>query len=441
MSKTPPYDQGKKAIEDIIFNSKTISEKENRLEFHLHSKNELLDCEILKNTFEESIINYDKLIISFSHDNYLENNGGIQKCIKTEEEAVHLEGISYLHIFPKIARTWLVNDNLAAELPLGINLNGKNIGTTIADNLIRALKTLPVNEADSIIHSPLGLNLRSIIDIGTSLQCQVKWYFWIHDYTTLCPNFNLLRNNVIFCGAPVSNSKQCENCNAGYDRINQAKEFKDFFDEIKPVVISPSDFTKQFWLDKSKLPYHSIRVIPHYTLGEEHKCRIDKTNQNLKIAFVGTPVYHKGWNDFIDLISAFNEKPSPFSFYVFASYAPRSKQYNFVKVVTNAEETAQMRDQLIKHDIDIAFIGSLWPETFCLTTYEAIAADTFVVTNYLSGNAAKVVREQSHGYVYRGIPDLVEYLKDSENYRTIIDRRLNKKYRSLILSKMTYTNT
>ena len=194
-------------------------------------------------------------------------------------------------------------------------------------------------------------------------------------------------------------------------------------------------------MDKSKLPYHSIRVIPHYTLGEEHKCRIDKTNQNLKIAFVGTPVYHKGWNDFIDLISAFNEKPSPFSFYVFASYAPRSKQYNFVKVVTNAEETAQMRDQLIKHDIDIAFIGSLWPETFCLTVYEAIAADTFVVTNYLSGNAAKVVREQSHGYVYRGIPDLVEYLKDSENYRTIIDRRLNKKYRSLILSKMTYTNT
>ena len=100
-----------------------------------------------------------------------------------------------------------------------------------------------------------------------------------------------------------------------------------------------------------------------------------------------------------------------------------------------------MRDQLIKHDIDIAFIGSLVQETFCLTAYEAIAADTFVVTNYLSGNAAKVVRELSHGYVYRGIPDLVEYLKDSENYRSIIERRLNKNYRSLISSKMTYTNT
>ena len=441
MSKTSIHDTLKKTVEDIIFNSKTISEKENELDNHFHSKYKLLDSEQLKNIFEKSINNYDKLVISFSHDNYLENYGGIQKCIKTEEEAVCLEGIVYLHIFPKIARTWLVNNNLAANLPLGINLNGKNIGTTITDNLICALKTFSINEADCIIHSPLGLNLRSIIDIGNSLRCQPKWYFWLHDYTTLCPNFNLLRNNVIFCGAPVSNSKQCENCNAGYDRINQAQEFKDFFEKIKPVVISPSDLVKQFWLEKSKLPYHSIHVIPHYTLGEGHKRRIDDTNQNLKIAFVGTPAYFKGWNDFIDLISAFNETPSLFSFYVFASYAPRSKQYNFVKVVTNAEETAQMRDQLIKHDIDIAFIGSLVQETFCLTAYEAIAADTFVVTNYLSGNAAKVVRELSHGYVYRGIPDLVEYLKDSENYRSIIERRLNKNYRSLISSKMTYTNT
>jgi len=181
MAKTSIYDKGKKTIEDIIFNSKTISEKENQLNLHVRSKYEILDCDQIKHIFEKSINNYDKLVISFSHDNYLENNGGIQKCIKTEEEAVRLEGIDYLHIFPKIARTWLVNNNLAADLPLGINLNGKNIGTTIADNLIHALKTFSINQADCIIHSPLGLNLRSIIDIGTSLQCQLKWYFWLHE--------------------------------------------------------------------------------------------------------------------------------------------------------------------------------------------------------------------------------------------------------------------
>lgn len=439
MSSTSLFDKIKFNIDDIIIKSNSISEKEIFILNNFNNKYKILDTNSIKNAFNKHSVSQRKLTISFSHDNYLKNSGGIQKCIKTEEEVVRLKEGTYLHIYPTIPRTWLVKDQLAANLPLGININGENIGNTYANNLISALNTVSVNHVDSIIHSPLGHNLHNIIGITNSLNRKARWYFWLHDYTTLCPNFNLLRNNVIFCGAPDKQSKQCENCNAGYDRFVQFEEFKKFFDETNPIVISPSNFAKQFWLEKSKLKYNSIQVIPHYSFGEEH-CKRNKNDGNLKIAFIGTPVYHKGWNDFIALISALVESPLPFSFYVFASYAPHSRLYKLVEVLTNANENSQMRCQLIENDIDIAFIGSVCPETYCLTAYEAIAADTFVVANYLSGNAAKVVEECNHGFIYRGLENLVDYLKDSSNYHNILDRRLNKHYRSLLFSKMTYSN-
>lgn len=439
MSSTSLFDKIKFNIDDIILKSKSISEKENLILNNFNNNYKILDINSIKNAFNKHSVSQRKLTISFSHDNYLENNGGIQKCIKTEEEVVRLKEGTYLHIYPTIPRTWLVNDKLAVNLLLGININGENIGTTYAKNLISALNTVSVNDVDSIIHSPLGHNLHIIIDITNSLNKKVKWYFWLHDYTTLCPNFNLLRNNVVFCGAPDKQSRQCENCNAGYDRFIQFEEFKNFFEKTNPIVISPSNFVKQFWLEKSKLKYSSFHVIPHYSFGKDYRRR-NKNSGNLKIAFIGTPAYHKGWNDFIALISALNKNPLSFSFYVFASYAPRSRLYKLVKVLTNSKENGQMQNQLIKNDIDIAFIGSVWPETYCLTAYEAIAADTFVVANYLSGNAAKVVEECNHGFIYRGLPNLVDYLNDSSNYQNIIDRRLNKHYRSLVLSKMTYSN-
>jgi hypothetical protein len=47
----------------------------------------------------------------------------------------------------------------------------------------------------------------------------------------------------------------------------------------------------------------------------------------------------------------------------------------------------------------VALVWALWPETFCLVAYEAIAGGAKLVTNPDSGNVAALVRSGGHGLV------------------------------------------
>ena len=54
-----------------------------------------------------------------------------------------------------------------------------------------------------------------------------------------------------------------------------------------------------------------------------------------------------------------------------------------------------MLSALREERIDVAVIWSVWPETFCFTAYEAMAAGAFVVTSQSSGNVSQAV--SAHG--------------------------------------------
>ena len=76
-------------------------------------------------------------------------------------------------------------------------------------------------------------------------------------------------------------------------------------------------------------------------------------------------------------------------------------------VFVSAEAPTAMQDALIAQHIDLAFIWSVWPETYCLTAHEAVAAGVPVLTCAQSGNVAQLVAQQDCGLVFEDEADML----------------------------------
>ena len=86
----------------------------------------------------------------------------------------------------------------------------------------------------------------------------------------------------------------------------------------------------------------------------------------------------------------------------------------FVEVRVNSKHRDEMIDRIEELEIDVAIVWSLWPETFCIAAYEAVAAGAMVVTPSYSGNVARMVAETGKGIVLRDERELMQFFESSE---------------------------
>ena len=64
--------------------------------------------------------------------------------------------------------------------------------------------------------------------------------FWLHDYAALCEGFNLLRNDVAYCGAPPVGSTACRICVYGAERAAYLAAMGRLFAAVGFHVLAPS---------------------------------------------------------------------------------------------------------------------------------------------------------------------------------------------------------
>jgi hypothetical protein len=106
----------------------------------------------------------------------------------------------------------------------------------------------------------------------------------------------------------------------------------------------------------------------------------------LRVAFLGTPVYHKGWGTFETLAAIF-ASDKRYEFFFFGKTIPAAhRNVVHVPVQVGRFNRNAMVDSIAAHEIDVAILWSLWPETFCFTAHEAVAGGAFVVTRRAAGN-------------------------------------------------------
>ena len=373
--------------EDRAIKSITEPTEENRKEITQPSANPIKVPGHLLLNVELGHILAQKMSSSFelalSHDDYLTVTGGVQAVIASEQHKTNQNGRSYLHLYPYKKLPTLADDD--PLLYLGLNLDGERLGETESSELISALIGLEDKQITRLsIHHSMGFNQQTIQKLLNLTGNQ--GVFWLHDYFSLCPSYNLLRNDFAYCGAPDISSNSCQLCHYLQNRKMQQPIFEKLFADNQLEVVSPSQFTYELW--QSRFPIHlPARVVPPVQLHWKQPGRKGYTSGEIRVGFLGYPLHYKGWETWLKLTNHAVDKKR-FRFYHFSSNKGTKVSGNYQHIETQVTEKKRfaMVENLRVNNIDVALLWSTAAETFSLTLHEALAAGCYILTNPNSGN-------------------------------------------------------
>jgi hypothetical protein len=353
------------------------------------------------------------IILSFSHDNYRDAVGGVQFCLNVEQKVANDSKMTYLNVHP-----WQPLPILSpkdSDPFQTLILDGNPVGTCRMSTLIEAIARVSGKGAQvhTVIHSLLGHSPERVVELVLAAGRDECW-FWLHDYFSMCPGYTLLRNTISYCGAPDPESLSCSICCFGSERKSHISRFSSFFSRIGVNLVAPSEFTRDLWLEKSGLPYASIAVAPHLSLEWQPSQSGKHSSEDgpIRIGFIGAPTPQKGWDVFCRIHKRFRND-GDLEFFYFGQ-SSNTQGIECVQVHSGRSGIQALIDSIAAKEIDIVIHWGSGPETFSLSTHEAMAGGAFVITNPNSGNVAKVVQELDRGVVLESEEDLFSFLESSE---------------------------
>ena len=368
------------------------------------------------------------MTLAVSHDRYTRHVGGVQILVADEQAAFNARGEAYLHIAPVAPRLTLAPE---ANGPFYIHatLDGAYVGITTYADLRRILAELLPSLPEArrlVLHCVLGHQVHALAALHEALAPRDA-VFWVNDYESICVGFNLLRNDVAYCGAPPPGSGACRVCVYGDERGEHLARIQALFAAVPLHVVAPSAAALAVWQRGAHLPHLSAQVHEYAAVrvGAVRSAMPDApprgTPENpVRIAFVGYPAAHKGWDAFAELAERIGGMAAYKLFHVTA--APPGPPLPGVETVhasvTPAARSA-MTDTLVAHGIDLVLVLSPWPETFCLVAYEAMAAGADIVTLPGSGNVADMVLASGRGLVVQDLPALVWFFRNGDAIRYV----------------------
>jgi hypothetical protein len=369
------------------------------------------------------------IVVSLSHDDYATIFGGVQNCISDEERVLRERGWTYLHLCPAQPLPIMAEPAPAESFFVWVRLNGEQLGAVSVRTLIEEFGRARFSEMRRVfvLHHLMGFCPELVADIAEAFTPH-ETIVWVHDLFTLCSNFAMLRNNVVFCGGPDPDSPACNICAYGSaERKRHLDRVKSLFDNLNPSVLAPSEAALTFWLGHGRLTHQKAEVIPHGALVMESEWRpVRSANElHLRVGFTGGAAYHKGWHVFEEL-AARHYKDSRYSFFHLGSgRVNQALNISFVNVTVDPARRHSMVDTLIANQIDVIVNWSLCYETFCFVAYEAVAGGAFVLARKSAGNIVPAVSQEG---VEQGLgldteQELFDLFESGEIFEIVTRRR------------------
>ncbi|MBC7800909.1 MAG: hypothetical protein H7Z10_09825, partial [Gemmatimonadaceae bacterium] len=350
------------------------------------------------------------LTLAISHDRYTEVVGGVQILVADEQAAFNRQHELYVHIAPTVARLTLAPPGQAPDLH--VTIDGEYAGDTSAAALATVLAELAPampRMTRLVVHCLLGHDVDTAIALHAALK-PMHAVFWANDYEAVCVGYNLLRNDVAFCGGPPPGSLACRVCVYGEERGPHLTAIERLFAAIPFHVVAPSAAALAVWTGAARLPHASLQVHEYVRIrptairsGFVGATARGTPDNPVRIAFVGYAMPHKGWPAFLQLVAGIAPMPEYRAWHFTAvpsDLPPEGVETVIVRVAPGAR--GAMTHALIAAQIDLVLVLSTWPETFCLVAYEATAAGADVIALPDSGNVADMVLATGRGVV---LPD------------------------------------
>ncbi len=381
----------------------------------------LTDAAILEHL---SKIGSGPVILAAGQDNYRTVPGGVQLCIQREAELASARGMTYLQFHPWQPLPCLADAADSADYPVTLVCDGLIIGTASINALINATALLVAKgrSAHLVIHHLLGHAPEAVARLAQATGGG-RTLFWLHDFFSLCPSYTLQRNTLEFCGAPDVASNACGLCVFGAARRSHQDRIAEFFRMANVTVVSPSEVTAAFWVTKADLLYSEIKVVPHMTLLAEPRAVSKQVKGGtLTVGFLGAPVEHKGWLTFTKLM--YEMEGDGLRFVVLSEKRPGLGEDHWRPVHVTSDDPDAMANAVAEAGIDLVLHWASWPETFSITTFEAMAGGAYVLTNLKAGNVSATVTATGRGAVLADQTALLDFFRDGSAARLAQERRV-----------------
>ncbi|MFY0312403.1 hypothetical protein ACFMBG_21195 [Leisingera sp. D0M16] len=385
---------------------------------------ELLAAEALAAALAPALGAGARLILSIGHDDHHTISGGVQLCIQQEVALAAEAGDAYLAVYPWQPLPRLAHPEEDPDVAVCLRLNGALLGVARCSALTAAVAQLAEagTPAHAVIHQFLGHNpeqITALVKACGSPACTL----WLHDFLTLCPNYALQRNKLAYCGSPDPDSNACTVCFYGAERKRHMARVRAMFEALEVHVAAPSDSARALWSARGGLAAASLTVQPHVELSWARRSTppAQAPAGPARLAFLGAPLDHKGWDVFCTLAARL--APAGAEIFCFSAAAPDLEGVRHVPVHVTAGGRNAMVEALSGAQIDFVLHWPSWPETFSFTTFEAMAAGAFIITNRFSGNVAAAVKEHRQGAVLQDQEDLISFFSDGRMQELLEKRR------------------
>lgn len=367
------------------------------------------------------------LYVSVSHDDFLENTGGIQICLAKEMNEAVEKGHTYVHISPLQALMQLDDETDPAHTAWKISVNGEKIGVASGKLVAECLGKLVSKQgcrSALVLHHILGHSVEAIEALHRAIRADAC-YYWLHDYLFACEQYNLLRNDVEYCAAPSVDSNACTLCVHGKRRTAHLERVGRLFEALNPVMLAPSQSIADTWEARSPHKHKALHVVPHCEISEKGRTvnYIDpnaKKARPIRIAYIGYPVYQKGWHAFETLAWTMRDDPR-YEFIQLGEKQSDNKEIMFAHARASAKQPDAMVDALQDNMVDAVVIWAEWPETFSIVTIEALAAGAFVITRPGAGNTYALAKKSGRGFIEESVGGLIKAFAGDEWYERMAE--------------------
>lgn len=380
------------------------------------------------------------LVLSFSHDDYVCHTGGVQNLIGDEQRAFTRAGWRYLHLSPASPLPVLAEPTAVDAALVVLRLDGALIGTAAVADLVDALGMIRRHHVPTraAVHHLMG-HAPELVLLLIQASGAATTVVWTHDFFTLCPSYALMRNDVVYCGAPPAASAACGVCCYGSERQGHLARIRAFFMAVRPVVLAPSASMLERWLQRSDLPHADAIVQPLARLVLASAETAGDRDRPLRIAHLGARVFHKGWPVFEELALRRADDPRYMFLQLGEAAGPAMPRIiRNVPVRVKAGARHAMIEAIAEANIDVVINWSLWPETFCYAVHEALAGGAFVVARRDAGNVwpAVAANAPAQGHVVADNEALFALFEGDELIRRV--SRSSRRRGALILGNGTF---
>lgn len=318
-----------------------------------------------------------------------EGGGGVDRVIAGRAAALHHDGRRAIVLRPDGARC-LVEDAAGGAFP--------NLAYRLPDELPLLVRLLRGDRPDSVeLHHLLGHH-PALLDLATELG--VAWTAYIHDYAWFCPQIALVSHGGRYCGEP--DLAGCEACVADLGskldepitvaglRARSARVLGDACRVIAPSADAATRIARHFpGIRPEVAPWERDPAPKPPSVGRRPR----------RIAVIGAIGVEKGYDVVLACTRDARARSLPLEFVVVGHTSDDERLLAagpafITGRYTEDESTALIRAQAA----DLAFLPSIWPETWCFALTRAWQAGLSVAA-FDIGAPAERIRRAGRGWL------------------------------------------